>query len=347
MNRNELGRRLRERIRLQGKSRETAKSYWSWVVRFLDFNKSQGVGSETKAERAVERFLTHLANREHVAANTQNQAFSAICYLYREVLDRPLENVSALRSKRPNRTRDVCSVQDMQEILARLSGLNLLGIRMLYGCGLRIGELVALRIKDLDVNRRQIHIWDAKGSKDRLVQFPEILRQAVALQIESVKSIWKNDVAGKLGGVSLPFAFGRKSPRSRLDLAWYWLFPSDHYSRDPDTGNLYRHHRDPSGFSKALKQSVIDAEIPKRITAHCIRHSFATHCLDDGMPIHVLKELMGHNDIATTETYLHVTEDGVTAARSPLESLEGLLANPVLRPVAEAVEPVRLRVFAG
>jgi len=319
----ELERRLRERIRVQGKAKSTANNYWHWFDRYLKFSGSELAGEGLGAEAAAERFLTYLANRLHVSANTQNQALSALCYMYREVLDRPLVGVSAVRSKRPDRVRDVCDQSELRQVFARLSGVNLLACRMMYGAGLRIGELPAIRIKDLSFERRQIHIWGAKGAKDRVVQFPEVLHDGVRHQVESVREIWKSDVAAKRNGVSLPFAWGRKSPSSRLDFGWYYLLPSDHYSRCPDTGESYRHHRDMGGVSKALKKAVRESGVTKRITAHCLRHSNGTHFLEDGNSIHVLKELFGHKSIETTQTYAHVRKDGATAARSPLESMEG------------------------
>jgi integron integrase len=321
----DIEKKLRERIKMQRKSDSTANAYWQWSKRFLDFCKENKVGKETKAEVAVERFLTHLANVENISANTQNQAFSAICYLYREVLKRPLEGVSALRAKRPDRIRDICDQSEIGAILDQLKGINWLAVAMMYGLGLRIGEIVRVRIKDISFERKQIHIYGGKGQKDRMVQFPEPLHEPVKRQIESMKVLWKYDIADGLNGVSLPDSFGRKSPSSRLEFAWFFLFCSDSYSECPHTKKLYRHHRDESGFSKALKKAVRDAGVTKRITPHCLRHSNGTHYLEEGGKIHDLKELFGHASIETTERYAHVRKDGVTATKSPLETL---LANP-------------------
>jgi integron integrase len=315
-------RQIRERIRLQHKADATADVYVHWFNRFLSFCQMNRIGRETKAELAAERFLGHLANRERVSANTQNQAFSALCYVYREVFRRPLEGVAALRAKRPDRVRDVCDQSELQMIFQALNGPNRLACQLMYAAGLRSGELGAIRMKDLDFNRRQIHVWGAKGSKDRVVQFPTVLHAAVERQMESVRVLWRMDVEDGLSGVSLPDAWGRKSPSSRLDFAWYYLFASDSYSRCPHTGRMFRHHRDASGYSKSLKDAVRRCGIPKRITPHCLRHSFASHSLEGGVPIHFLQELMGHNSIETTETYLHVSKNGATAAPSPIERLK-------------------------
>lgn len=314
-------RQIRERIKMQHKADSTADAYVHWFNRFLAYCKANGIGKETKAEQAAESFLSFLANRERVSANTQNQAFSSLCYVYREVLNRPLVDVSALRAKTPDRTRSVCDQSELKQIFEAMSGVNLLGCQMMYAAGLRSGELGGIRIKDVDFNRCQIHVWGAKGAKDRIVQFPKVLHAAVSRQIDSMRCLWKSDVAEKLNGVSLPDAWGRKSPSSRLDFAWYYLFCSEHYSQDPHSKNWYRHHRDSGGYAKALKAAVRQCGIPKRITPHCLRHSFATHSLEGGMPIHFLQELMGHNSIETTETYLHVSKDLATAQYSPIDGV--------------------------
>jgi len=258
----DIEKKLRERIKMQRKSDLTADAYWSWCKRFFEFCKVRKIGKETKAEDAVERFLTHLANVEHVSANTQNQSFSSLCYLYREVLNRPLENVSALRAKRPDRVRDICDQSEISDILNQLSGINWLAVAMLYGLGLRIGELAKIRVKDISFERKQIHIYGAKGQKDRFVQFPEPLHEPVRRQIDSMKVLWRHDVADGMNGVSLPDAFGRKSPSAHLEFAWFYLFCSDFYSECPHTKKLYRHHRDVS---------------PKKSSSRSGRHE-ANHC---------------------------------------------------------------------
>lgn len=342
--------KLRERVRMQHKSNGTADAYWHWVNRFLDFNLANKIGKETKAEAAVEKFLTHIANRECVSANTQNQAFSALCYFYRDVLGRELVGVSALRAKRPDRIADICDTSEIALLLNEMTGVNRLIFSMLYGCILRSSDLAAVRLKDLDFNRKQLKIWDAKGAKSRLVPFPTVLHDDVNRQIESVKCLWRGDVADGLNGVSLPDAWGRKSPSSHLDLPWFYLFPADNYSKHPVTGKLLRHHRDTSTFSKALKAAVRSAGILKRITPHCLRHSGSTHAIENGMNVLVLKEILGHSDITTTMTYIHLSKEGITSAKSPLESL---LENPQVGVGLRAannhqcsVSP-QLRVYAG
>lgn len=341
-----LEQQLRSTISRQGKEDSTADSYWRWVYTFLAFVKAQRGQWVHPAELGrdeVEQWLTHLANVENVAANTQNQAFSALCYLYREVLKQPLENVNALRAKRPILTREIVDQSEVLQLFAALRGIPLLCAMMMYGCGFRIGDLGRLRIKDISFSRRQIAVRGAKGKKDRMVGFPVELHAGVQRQINSMRVQWQHDMAAGLNGVSLPYAFGRKSPKAHLDFAWWYLFASDKYSRDPKSGRLLRHHRDMGHISRCITQAVRRAGIPKRITSHCLRHSFATHSLEAGVRLHVLQQLMGHNDLETTAGYLHVTKDGATSARSPLTDL---LARRV-EPVAEKNEKPALNVFAG
>lgn len=344
-----LEQQLREKIRSQGKADSTADAYWYWVKRFLLFAKAKRghwVGPADMGRRQVEIFLNHLANVENVSANTQNQAFSSLCYLYREVVGSPLEGVSAMRAKRPQAIRDVLDVSEVLMLFDELSGTAKLAAMLMYASSFRIGEVGRLRIKDISFERKQIAIRNSKGERGRVVGFPEILHEAVQRQIESMKVMWRIDVADGLNGVSLPKSFGRKSPNAHKELAWWYLFAADNYSRCPHSGRLLRRHIDMGHIGRQIKQAAIRAEIPKRITSHCLRHSWATHSLDGGVPIHVVQALMGHSSIKTTEGYLHVSKDGATAAKSPLTEL---LANPqrVIEKRKESQEPPRLKVFAG
>lgn len=346
-----LEQKLRERIRSQGKADSTADAYWYWIDRFLRFAKAkrgEWVQPVDMGRRQVEIFLNHLANVEDVSANTQNQAFSALCYLYREIVGQPLENVSAMRAKRPQTIRDVIDVSEVVRLFDELAGTAKLVAMMMYASSFRIGEVGRLRIKDLSFERRQIAIRNSKGEKSRVVGFPDCLHAAVQRQIESMKVLWRHDVTDGLNGVSLPKAFGRKSPNAHKELAWWYLFAADNYSKCPNSGRLLRHHIDMGHIGRQIKQAAIRAEIPKRITSHCLRHSFATHSLENGVPVHVVQTLMGHTSLETTEGYLHVTTEGATAAKSPLAAL---LSSPqmVIDRHREAAQqpPTQLRIFAG
>lgn len=345
-----LEQQLREKIRSQGKADSTADAYWYWVERFLRFAKEkrgEWVQPSDMGRRQVEIFLSSLANDGDVSANTQNQAFSALCYLYREVVGAPLENVSALRAKRPQTIRDVIDVSEVLRLFAELSGVAKLVAMLMYASSFRIGEVGRLRIKDISFERKQIAIRNSKGEKSRVVGFPECIHTAVERQIDSMTVLWRHDVAQGLNGVSLPRAFGRKSPNAHKELAWWYLFAADNYSKCPHSGRLLRHHIDMGHIGRQIKQAAIRAKIHKRVTSHVLRHSFATHSLENGVPVHVVQALMGHDSLETTQGYLHVTTDGATAAKSPLESL---LANPQIaidRRRDDDQEPPRLRVWAG
>jgi len=338
---------LRRMIKVQGKATATADIYWMWCKDFLKFAKSKRgtwVHPSELGERHVEVWLKWLANERRVSANTQNQAFSAICYLYRHVLKRPLDGVSALRAKRPDRVRDVIDQVELVELFEQLSGLPLLAARMMYASSFRIGEIGKLRMKDISFERRQFVIRGAKGFKDRVVSFPYVLHDSVRAQVELMRAQWKHDVDQGLNGVSLPGLFGKKSPSAHKSFAWWYLFASDHYSKDPETGRLLRHHADMGNIARRIKEAAERCGFAKRVTSHCLRHSFATHSIENGVPIHVVQKLMGHTDIKTTERYLHMTKDGVSAAKSPLEQL---LANPPQREQpaeSQASAPAKLRV---
>lgn len=326
-----LKEQLYRKVRSQGKAESTADAYWGWIERFLRFardKRGQWVHPSEMGERQVEIWLSHLANDQHVSAATQNQAFSALCYMYRHVLEKPLENVSALRAKAPQTIREVIDESEMVRLFEHLDGIALLTARMMYASSFRIGEVGRIRLKDISFERCQIAVRNSKGEKDRVVGFPAILHDDVRRQVESAKVLWRADKSQGLNGVSLPSAFGRKSPSARLSLAWWYFLPAANYSRCKRTGGYYRHHVHMGHIARQIKQAAELAEIPKRITSHCIRHSFATHSLENGVPIHVVQKLMGHTDIATTESYLHVCKDGVSSAKSPLESLASSLANP-------------------
>lgn len=330
---------IREKIRSQGKAKGTADAYFGWVKRYLKFCEARGINkANSTAEVAAEKFLSMLANDSDVSANTQNQAFSALCYFYGEVLKRPLVNVSALRAKRPDRIRDIADQSEIVKMLEELTGVANLVAQMIYGCSFRIGEVGRLRIRDISKPRKQIMIRSAKGEKDRIVGYPTELHDAVDRQIESMRVLWKHDVADGMNGVSLPKAYGRKSRRSHLDFSWYYLLCADEVSKCPISGRLLRHHRHMGHIGTQIKEASLRAGIPKNITSHCLRHSHATHSLEQGVPLHYVQARMGHSDTETTKRYLHATVDGVTAAKSPLEQL---LANPrtAKKPESVSLEP--------
>lgn len=342
----DVTKRITEKVLSQGKARSTAKAYSGWVMRYLAWCQQNRIGKETRAEEACERYLSWLANCQHVSSTTQNQAFSSLCYFYRHVMERPLENVQALRAKRPQTCREALDRSEVLALLNELDGPARLAAELMYGTGMRIGEVAKLRIKDLSFKTQQIHIHGGKGNKSRLIPFPECVHERTQLQVESMRVLWKHDRADGLNGVSLPNALGRKASSWHMDFAWWYLCTSDQYSRSPVDDRMYRHHVDTGHIGRQINQAAKRAGLDKRVTAHWLRHSYTTHILEDNTPIHVAKELLGHDRIETTSTYAHARKDGITSTRSPLADL---LANPseVQQRRVEANEPFKLKVFAG
>lgn len=325
-----LKEQMRLKIRAQGKSRQTFKTYWYWCEKFLRYVKK--LNGEWRhpsqlGKTDVEDWLSYLANHERVSNQTQNLALQSVCYLYRHLLNSPLESVSAIRSKLPQRERDVLDVSEVHALLAELQGVPLLVSQLIYGCGLRIGDALSLRIKDISFGRCQLHIYDGKGLKDRYTAFPEVLHESVKNQIEYTKRLHARDAKANPNGVSLPNAWRKKSPRSANELRWHYLFCSENLSRD-DYGILCRHHRHASHIAREIKEAANRAGIHKRVTSHVLRHCYATHCNEQGVDIRTLQVLLGHSDIRTTEIYVHCNQHRATSAKSPLESL---LRNPPVR----------------
>jgi integron integrase len=314
---------MQRRIAMQGKSPKTFKTYWPWVESYLRWCRDHfgdWVHPKECGRAEVEAWLTWLANESHVAKGTQNVALQSVCYLYRELLGKPIQDVAAIRSKKPHMVRDVLDESEVLRLLQNMRGVNLLAAQLMYGCGLRIGDMIALRIKDISFERRQLTIKTAKGDKWRYTGFPEVLHESVAQQIASVQALHQRDECQNPNGVSLPGAYRRKSPSAARQLGWYWLFPSPNLSRDPH-GTLCRHHMHPSTVARAISTAARKAKIYKRVTSHILRHSYATHSHEQGVPLRILQELLGHNDIRTTEIYVHADQNKATAAKSPLETL--------------------------
>jgi integron integrase len=314
------------RIRATGRSEATFKSYWYWCEKFFRFVREQSGNWKHPRECGrdeVEAWLSTLANgKEWVSKNTQNLALQSVCYLYREVLKQPLEGVNALRAKKPENVREVVDQSELLAMFRELRGVGLLAAQMMYGCsGLRIGDVVKIRIKDISFERKQIHIHSGKGDKSRYVALPECLHESVKRQIESMRVLHADDVRQGLNGVYLPDGFGRKCKSAHLQFAWWYLFASDNYSQCPRSGVLYRHHRDKSHIGRLIKDAVAKAGIDKRITSHCLRHSAATHANEMGVDIRTIQQLMGHSDIRTTEIYVHANQHKATASRNPLQEL--------------------------
>ena len=268
----------------------------------------------------IEAFLTHLAKDEHVSASTQNQAFNALLFLYRNVLqiDLPVP-LQALRAKRAQHLPTVLSRGEVIQILNSMQGIHKLMAQLLYGCGLRLMECLRLRVKDIDFEQSQIVVRDGKGEKDRLTMLPATLVEPLKAQVSYVERLHARDLAEGFGSVELPFALARKYPNADKELAWQFVFPSNRLSTDPRNGITRRHHLDPSGLQRAVKAAVKLARINKPVSPHTFRHCFATHLLEAGYDIRTVQELLGHKDVKTTMIYTHVLNRGPKAVRSPLD----------------------------
>ena len=339
---------LFRKIKQQGKSIKTAETYWHYCesyLRRLKHNAGDWVHPQKAGRPEIEEWLSHLANDCHVSKNSQNTALQSVLYLYRELLKIDIQNVSAMRAKRPTHTREVMSVEDVGRLFEQLSGVSLLAAQLMYGCGLRISDVIAIRLKDLSFERCQLSIKEGKGDKWRFTAFPEVVHDAVRRQIESVKVLWRHDTQDNPNGVSLPDSYRKKAPRAANELRWYWLFPGDNLSKGHE-GVLCRHHRHPDHVSRQIKEAADRAGILTRVTSHVLRHSYATHAHEQGVPVRTLMQLLGHESIETTEIYLHADKNGATAAHSPLTQL--LASSKIHAPDREAPkQPVTLKVYHG
>lgn len=343
-----LQEQLFRKIKAQGKSIKTAETYWHYCEDYLlrlKHNSGDWVHPSKAGRTEIEEWLTYLANEKHVSKNSQNTALQSVLYLYRELLGIDIQNVSAMRSKRPVHTREVMSVEDVGKLFEHMSGVNLLAAQLMYGCGLRISDVASIRLKDINFERCQLSIKAGKGDKWRYTAFPEIIHAAVKRQIESVKVIWRHDQIDNPNGVSLPDSYRKKAPNAARELRWYWLFPGENLSRGEED-LLCRHHRHQDHIAATIKAAADKAGIITRVTSHVLRHSYCTHAHEQGVSVRTLMELLGHESIETTQLYLHANKNGATAAQSPLTQL---LAQPKMQaPEAERVTgPVTLKVYRG
>jgi integron integrase len=309
---------LRDRIRLKHYSIRTEHAYVNWVRRFILFHGKRHPKELGAAD--VEAFLSHLAVAGRVAASTQNQAKSALLFLYKEVLGLELpwlKNVE--NAKRPQRLPVVLGREEVASVLGRMNGLNGLIARLLYGSGLRVMEAVRLRLKDLDLERLEIVVRDGKGGKDRVTMLPASLVSALRAQLAVARALHIRDLAEGFGAVWLPFALERKYPNAAREWAWQYVFPSDRLSTDPRSGTIRRHHVDEQGVQRAMRRALREAGVHKPATPHTLRHCFATHLLQSGYDIRTVQELLGHADVSTTMIYTHVLNRGGRGVVSPLD----------------------------
>jgi len=312
--------RVRAAIRVRHYSIRTEKAYVRWIVRFIRFHRYRH--PEDMAEPEVVAFLSYLATQRNVAAATQNQAFNALVFLYKAVLDRPLGDLGGLvRAKQPQRLPTVLTAEEVGRVLRCLDGHHWLPACLMYGSGLRLMESMRLRVKDLDFDHRAIVVRSGKGSKDRVVTLPDELIIPLKRHLQAVRLIHEKDLADGYGEVFLPHALARKYPSAGYEWGWQYVFPSGRRSEDPHSDVVRRHHVDPGAVQKAVRQAVRRAGIEKPASCHTLRHSFATHLLERGMDIRTVQEQLGHSDIRTTQIYTHVLNRGGSAVLSPLGSV--------------------------
>ncbi|WP_026370192.1 integron integrase [Kallotenue papyrolyticum] len=310
---------VRAAIRLKHYSSRTEAAYVQWIKRFVLFHNKRHPNGLGAAE--VEVFLTHLAVADHISASTQNQALAALLFLYREVLHRELGAIDAVRARTDRRLPSVLTRDEVQQVIAHLTGTHALLARLLYGSGLRLLECLRLRVKDVDIERRALLVRDTKGNEDRVTVLPNALVEPITDHLRAVRCLHVADLARGYGAVYLPDALDRKYPNAARDWVWQYVFPSDRLSVDPRSGVVRRHHADESGLQKAVRAAARAAGIPKRVSPHIFRHSFATHLLENGYDIRTVQELLGHKNVKTTMIYTHVLQRrrGGLAVRSPLD----------------------------
>jgi len=331
--------RVRAAVRTRHYSVRTEKAYVHWVRRYVVFHGKRH--PETLGADEISSFLSALAVQGKVAASTQNQALSALLFLYREVLHKELPWIDGIvRAKEGGHLPTVLSRDEVATLLGRMSGIPCVMATLLYGAGLRLLECARLRVKDLDFDRRQIVVRRGKGNRDRVTPLPLSVVPALREQLELVRRQHQEDLARGAGWVELPFALSRKLPDAGRELAWQWVFPATRVYVDRESGQRRRHHLHETVLQRAVREAALAAGMRKRVTCHTFRHSFATHLLEDGYDIRTVQELLGHKDVSTTMIYTHVVNLGPGAVRSPADALGlGAAAPRAVRPAWPVVPP--------
>lgn len=315
--------RFMERVRVAMKERRfssrTQQAYCSWILRYIVFHGRRHPSELDSAD--VANFLSDLAVTRHVSASTQNQALAALKFMYDVVIHRPLGGVAeVVPASRPRRLPVVLAPSEVRAVLTRLCDPDRLVVSLLYGSGLRITECVSLRVKDVDIDRREITIREGKGNKDRRAPLAASAVPDVKRMLRSSYKVWKADNARRVRVTGIDGALSRKMPNADRDWAWFYLFPAARTFVD-SSGIRRRHHLHQTQVQRAVHEAVVYAKLPKRITCHSFRHSFATHLLESGADIRTIQELLGHSDVRTTMIYTHVLNRGGLGVKSPADSL--------------------------
>jgi integron integrase len=310
--------RVRAAIRLRHLSRRTEKAYTGWIRRYVLFHRKRHPSEMGAPE--VSAYLTYLAVRGKVSASTQNQALSALLFLYRDVLEQRLPWMDqVVRAKRPARLPLVLTRDEVAALLGEMRGVEHLMASLLYGAGLRLLECCRLRVKDVDFGRGELSIRGGKGGKDRVTLLPGRLDGPLASHLERVRAQHAADLARGLGSVEMPQALGQKYPRAAFEWGWQWVFPATRHYVDPASGRRSRHHLHETVLQRAVREAAIRSRLAKPASCHTLRHSFATHLLEAGYDIRTIQELLGHSDVSTTMIYTHVLNRGGRGVRSPLD----------------------------
>ncbi len=310
--------KVRDELRLRHYSIRTEQSYIAWIIRYLKHYDNKHPREMGNAE--IQRYLTHLAVKGKVSSSTQNQALSALIFLYRHVLKtEQVDSINAIRAKRPERLPVVMTHEEAMSVINAMQKTHWIMGMLLYGGGLRSMECLRLRVKDVDFEQNQVIVREGKGAKDRMTILPDTIKTALRKHLKSVKELHRNDLESGGGSVWMPNALDRKFPNASRQWAWQYIFPSKKLSTDPRSGDIRRHHLNESSLHKAVKTAARNAGILKPVSPHTFRHSFATHLLQDGYDIRTVQELMGHADVSTTMIYTHVLNKGPLAVRSPAD----------------------------
>ena len=315
--------RVRAAARVRHYSRRTESAYLAWIRRFIFFHGKRHPAEMGAPE--ITKFLSSLAVEANVAASTQNQALSALLFLYRDVLEQDLPWLDdVVRAKRPARLPVVLTRDEVRTLLLQMHGVPRLMAMLLYGAGLRLLECAHLRVKDVDFARNQLVVRSGKGDKDRVTMLPAVVKAELTRHLEAVKQQDEMDLRHGAGWVELPSALARKYPNAGREWPWQWVFPATRIYVERATGQHRRHHLHESVLQRAVREALMKAAIPKRASCHTFRHSFATHLLEDGHDIRTVQELLGHRDVNTTMIYTHVLNRGPAGVQSPADRMAAL-----------------------